>query len=81
MNLNNSSSNNIKIKDDELTKEMKKRILVENKLIKKEKELEKANNIINELRLENETLKNLINRNIENNILLKKKEEKEENKK
>jgi hypothetical protein len=81
LNLNNSSSNNIKIKDDELTKEMKKRILVENKLIKKEKELEKANNIINELRLENETLKNLINRNIENNILLKKKEEKEENKK
>ena len=79
--IHNSSSNNIKFKDDELKNEISKRILIEKKLNKKEIELQKANIIINELKVENEKLKNLINSNYENNILLKKKEEKEEYKK
>ena len=79
--IHNSSSNNIKFKDDELKNEISKRILIEKKLNKKEIELQKANIIINELKVENEKLKNLINSNFENNILLKKKEEKEEYKK
>ncbi len=78
--IHNSSSNN-KFKDDELKNEISKRILIEKKLNKKELELQKANIIINELKVENEKLKNLINSNFENNILLKKKEEKEEYKK
>lgn len=55
----NNSMNNLKSKNDELTKEINKRLLVEKTLKKKERELLEANMIIQNLKKENNKLKKL----------------------
>ena len=57
----NNSMINLKVKNDKLTQEINKRLLIEKTLKNKEKELFEANMIIQRLKKENDNLKKLTN--------------------